>query len=139
MCEHDFDLCKARCSECNGININELENGIYECLDTGKILKQTDDTTLCEYSLIDLYIEHEKEFIKCRTSIDINEIENLVNNMEEEVLVSAAEEFINTHEILKQSATNTDRIGAFLEDLGEGDDMDRSKFYGENSERKNAL
>lgn len=64
MCEHDFDLCQARCNECNGININKLEDGIYECLDTGKILVQADDTTLHEYALINLYLEHKKEFIK---------------------------------------------------------------------------
>lgn len=64
MCKHNFDLCNSRCNECNGININQLEEGIYECLDTGKILVQTDETSLKEYSLVDLYIEHGKEFIK---------------------------------------------------------------------------
>lgn len=49
MLKHNFDLCKAECQECNGINIENFRvKGYYKCLNTGKILKQEDSTTLVE-------------------------------------------------------------------------------------------
>jgi hypothetical protein len=52
MKKYDFDLCKASCSECSGINVTALHtNNLYICKDTEKILERIDDTTLKELGM----------------------------------------------------------------------------------------
>lgn len=72
MVKHDFDLCQAYCNECNGINIKETKDqGVFECLNSGKILKKVDETTLREYSMVDIYSKTEKqEIVQGNISVD---------------------------------------------------------------------
>lgn len=49
MEHHNFDLCKANCKQCNGINVTSLHtDDLYICKDTEKILERIDETTLKE-------------------------------------------------------------------------------------------
>jgi hypothetical protein len=38
-----FDMCNAKCEECQGINIEYIKDNKYRCLNTGKILKGYSD------------------------------------------------------------------------------------------------
>ena len=45
----EFDLCIAKCKECEGINVTAVgEDDLYICRHTEKILEKVDETTLKE-------------------------------------------------------------------------------------------